>query len=494
MPRFTGLGRFFGNTVSTAGGFAAGIATAPTLAPGLQDIANTAWGVHQSMPLDAFGLAEGVAQGQVAYDWAQHEATNTGISKARFDVLVAIANTGPGVGEAYRMWRRGVIDPAGFRRAAQRAGLEQEWIDALVKLKNETLTPGELAGAIHRGLVPDPGLLKGEQPGPDRTVESYPVYPIPPLEEAAAHGYDRDHLGVLVGLQGLPMGPHEAAQAYFRGIITRDDYIAAFNESNNRNEWAEAILEQSRQIPTARDFFENALRGYHEFDWALQQAKRHGMSEADATVIYQNSGRPMNIHAITQALAWGAEFHPEPGELTDPYDASVVEGSVKPGYYEMAKALRYTLPSALYFRTLQANGVLSQPEAETWYLRLGWPPELAHQVSVAFANAKGAASKEATVADLLALFDGGHATRAETVAAIEAQGYPAAEANLKVDTLAARRVASARGTAVTDLHGLFKKGDITAAQATGALEALGISDVDAGRIVHMWDVAVNVAG
>jgi hypothetical protein len=77
----------------------------------------------------------------------------------------------------------------------------------------------------------------------------------------------------MVGLQGLPMGPHEAAQALFRGIITHGDYIAAFNESNNRNEWAEAVLEQSKQIPTARDFFENALRGYHDFAWAQEQAE-----------------------------------------------------------------------------------------------------------------------------------------------------------------------------------------------------------------------------
>jgi hypothetical protein len=43
------------------------------------------------------------------------------------------------------------------------------------------------------------------------------------------------------------------------------------------------------------------------------------MSPEDALVIYQNQGRPMNIRQITQALSRGGEFHPEPGEMTDPY-------------------------------------------------------------------------------------------------------------------------------------------------------------------------------
>src|SRR5207247_10136963 len=97
------------------------------------------------------------------------------------------------------------------------------------------------------------------------------------LREAAGQGLDEDRLRVLVGLQGLPMGPHEAAQALFREIITHDDFLAAVAQSNTRNEWADAIEQQTRQIPTARDFMDNALRGNHDFAWASQQAARHGM-------------------------------------------------------------------------------------------------------------------------------------------------------------------------------------------------------------------------
>jgi hypothetical protein len=242
--------------------------------------------------------------------------------------------------------------------------------------------------------VPDQGLVLGEQPTPPFKVDAYPVQPINAIDEAAGSGYDEKRLHTLVGLQGLPMGPHEAAQAYFRGIIEHGDYIRAFNTSNMRNEWAQAILDQTRQIPTARDFFENALRGYHDLTWAQEQAQRHGMSEADALVIYQNQGRPMNIHQITQALARGAKFNPEPGEIKDPYLASIVEGPVKPGYYELAESLKYVNPSVFAIRSLAESGVWDEAKTATRLKWSGWLPADADEVAKAWTSKAAAAPKE----------------------------------------------------------------------------------------------------
>jgi hypothetical protein len=387
-------------------------------------------------------LASGVSQGQIPYDWSLDEAKRTGFNRTRFDHMVEAATVGPGVGEAFRLWRRGQIDEVGFRRALTRAAIEPAWIDALANTKREMLDPAQLAAAIHRGLIPDPGLLKGEQPTGARNVESYPVYPIPALAEAAASGYLSDDLGVLVGLQGLPMGPHEAAQALFRGIITHGDYIAAFNESNSRNEWAQAVLDQSRQIPTARDFFENALRGYHEFPWALEQAKRHGMSEEDATVIYQNQGRPMNIRQITQALSRGGVFKPEPGELKDPYMASIVEGSVKPAYYDLALSLKYTLPSPFVMRQLTASGVWTEKKAAQRLKDSGWLPEDADEAAKAWAE-------------------------------------PAAA---KADT----HVAKAQTQLWTALHSAYMAGDATDAFVTTKLPHAGVATATVPKVIATW--------
>lgn len=375
MPGFASLSRrFFGSTVSETAAFAAGAAIGPTLRPGLQALQNATWEKYPDVPPDAYALAAGVAQGQVDPEQARKWAAQNGIGAKPFAALVNIANAGPGAGEAFRLWRRHLIDDDGFATALKRLSIEPRWIAALLKTKFDPLDPADLARAIHKSLIPDPGLLAVPQPTEAGKVPAYPVYPIDALAEAEAAGLDRDHLGALVGLQGNPMGAHEAAQATFRGVIDRADYDRAIAEGNTRNEWGEAIMEQSRQIPTARDFIENALRGYSTLEEAIAGAALHGMSAEDATVIYQNAGRPMNIHQITMALARGARFNPEPGEITDPYMASIVEGSLKPGYYELENALRYNYPA--FFQTLNAltRGWIDAATAKQWLLYQAYEP------------------------------------------------------------------------------------------------------------------------
>jgi hypothetical protein len=393
LPAFsrTSVLKFFGNTVSEAAAFGAGVAIGPVLAPATEKLRQEAWSKYETRIPGAAELAAGVAQGQVDEGQARSWAHSNGFGDTAFDALVAIANTGPDVATAMQAWRRGKLTEAQFRTVLRRHAIETQWDESIEALKAAILDPGELARAIHRGLVHDPGLLQGRLPAREGNVPAYPVYPIDALEEAEASGYDRDRLGVLVGLQGLPMGPHEAAQALFRGILTEDDFLRAISEGNTRNEWADAIIAQSRQIPTARDFLENALRGYSNLEDAIRGAARHGMSEADATLIYQNQGRPMNVHAITQALARGGEFQPEPGEITDPYQAAIVEGNLKPAYYDLAKALRYTLPSVLAIRQLATSGVWSETKTATRLKQAGWIPEDADEVAKAWAHPTGAA-------------------------------------------------------------------------------------------------------
>ncbi len=442
MAEAASIPKLIGANVGEAAAFAAGLAIGPLLRPYIQELVNEAWAGTPTKPLEPHDLAEAIAQGVLDAKAAAQEASMTGIAETPFGLLAKIADEGPELGTAYNLWRRGYITDDGFTAAVKKSKFEDRWLNALKQLKAEILSPGELAAAIHRGLIPDPGLLKGEQPQPPFTVESYPVYPIPTLDEAAGHGIDKDRLGVLVGLQGLPMGVIEAAHAYYRGIITHGDYIRAFNESNSRNEWAAAVLDYARQIPTARDFFENALRGYHDFSWAVEQAKRHGMSEADATVIYQNQGRPMNIRQITQALSRGATFHPEPGELTDPYEAATVEGSVKPAYYEMFKALKYTLPSPFVMRQLASTGVWTEAKTAKRLKDIGWIPADADEAAKAWANPTGSTADPWT-------------KRAET------QLWSAT-------------------------HRAYMAGDATDVEALANLTVLGLSDLAKSEVLGLW--------
>lgn len=379
-----------------------GAAASTALEPAFEAPRQDAWRRNPNRILGIDTIARLVAQGGVILGEtngstpgsAYEDALRQGFTNDKLDRLIYLAQRVPDFGQVRDLANRKIIAPGDVDYALTREAFAPAWQAHMKHLFDAILSPGELAAAIHRGLVPAEGLLLGEQPQPPFNVQAYPQYPINPLTEARSSGLDRDRLGVLVGLQGLPMGVIEAAQAYFRGILTHGDYIRAFNESNNRNEWAEAVLGYARQIPTARDFFENALRGYHTLTWAQQQAERHGMSHADSLVIYQNQGRPMAVSNITKALARGGKFQPEPGELTDPYMASIVEGNLKPGYYNLAEALKYTLPSAFVMRTLATTGVWTEAKTALRLREIGWPPEDADEAAHAWASSVGGAKED----------------------------------------------------------------------------------------------------
>ena len=110
------------------------------------------------------------------------------------------------------------------------------------------------------------------------------------------------------------------------------------------------------------------------------------MSPEDARLIFQNAGRPLNLHQITQALAWGAKYNPLPGDDPDPYMNSVLIGSVTPAYYEMQDALKYTLPGYFVVKAMLANNTLTTEEAATIFKRQAWPPDLAEKAATALGS------------------------------------------------------------------------------------------------------------
>ena len=83
---------------------------------------------------------------------------------------------------------------------------------------------------------------------------------------------------------------------------------------------------------------------------------------------------------------------------------------------------------------------------------------------------------------------------AETLTALEDLGYPADEAQRKMDVVEARRVAAATNTVIGDLHTEYKKGHLSDAAVLAALEALGLSADGAQRIVAAWAAYLTAAG
>ena len=118
------VGRWFGNAISEATAFAAGIAIGPVLGPPVQALKNATWSKYPNVPPPFALLAEGVAQGQVDEGAARTWAAEQGIGDSQFTSLIDIANTGPPLGSALEAFRRGFLTRGQYTTALNRQGIE----------------------------------------------------------------------------------------------------------------------------------------------------------------------------------------------------------------------------------------------------------------------------------------------------------------------------------------------------------------------------------
>lgn len=436
-----------GSTAGLIVGVGVGAAAGAALEPAVEIERQAAWqGGAVKLP-DVGLIAALVAGGKVTQTDGRHMANRLGFSNGTFDSVTWLAQNRLDFPALLRMWRLAAVNPsfdeatlsALLDRTLAHEQLDWDYRPALRALRTAELPGiGDIAFAVVRGILPSPAYVPVAPGTGGKYVKAFPQLNIDPEKLAAALGYDPQMLELLVGRSGLSMAPVMAANALFRTtarlelanlpaitgigpldltpVMDSQDYLLAIGQGDLRTNYAAAVRSTARQVLTAGEYAELQLRGWIDEAQRRALAKQHGMSEGDSDLQFRLHRRPLNVHAITQALAKGATFNPEPGELTDPYEASVHQANLGPEWYSLAIANKYVVPSAFVIRALLKDGVFTAAEGTTLLEHSGWSPDIAGKVATHYAANTTAAADP-------------HVTKAQTTAWTKAQSsYIAQEA------------------------------------------------------------------
>lgn len=340
----------------------------PALEPFAQSLTNEAWSTHPVIPPPAILLAEGVAQGQVAktaaYDWAKQQ----GFDAAQMDAMVNVANVGPGAAYAFDLWRRGLIDQAGFDRALKRLGLEDQWVGPLEGLHDVLLSSAEL------GMLQQQGFIDAARAN----------------SEGALQGVTNERQQLRFEASGLPPGIGEALQMLRRGIIGTSEFAQIVREGHTKTKYTDELLALQNQVLSAATYTRAFLKGHIDRNAMHAGGALTGYTANDMDLWELTEGRPATVHEIHIGYARGATL---PG-ATDEHDAittAVRQSDIRPEYTDLLWAQRYTYPSAFVLRGLAQSGDLGGEAAvEQILLEIGWKPDFAQKVATAWTGGTAA--------------------------------------------------------------------------------------------------------
>jgi hypothetical protein len=375
------LGGITGGVGAEGLAFAAGFAAAHALGPAAEKIAQEAWNGAPDKRLPVGEAAAAAAERLASEATMAAEASYSGFDSSRFAYFYDLALTAPGTGELLNMLRRDDEVSIDFAHGLRKAKLETRWDAALRNLRWQRISATDLAYMVVRGIVPDGGTLGSSLPTSGDNLTLPPQHTLDTLAEAARTGWDADRFAMLVQRSGLAMAPVMAAQAFYRGILTRKDYDLTIARGDLYPSFADPVLEVSRQIPTVGEMVEAQLRGYYDDAGRHLQTQRHGMRNPDSDLLYFVAGRAPSIRQTYIGMARGAKYPATYDDIPEPFRTAYRRSNRIESFADVDYQNRYSLPSAFVVRALLSDGAISPDRGRSILEHSGWPPDLAQLVS-----------------------------------------------------------------------------------------------------------------
>jgi hypothetical protein len=228
------------------------------------------------VPLSVADAVDAAQKGHVTPDQAAAEALLAGISRERFDILLAAAQAPPAPQELVVALRRGLIPEHGegsastsFDQGIREGALGIKWVDVVKGLATELPSPVDALQALLEGQIDaDTGKALYEKFGGD------PAY-----------------FEMLFNTRGSAPTPLEASEMANRGIIPWDgsgpdvtSYEQAFLEGPWRNKWSGPYRQLAEWRPTVREVVALVKNGSVDDATALKLFKQLGATDEMAAI------------------------------------------------------------------------------------------------------------------------------------------------------------------------------------------------------------------
>jgi hypothetical protein len=459
------LTKFFGRTASEGAAFALGTAVGPALSPAVREIVNEAWEHYPTHPLSIADAALIAAEDRSFEDTARAQAKRNGVAEELFDKFLLAVREGPGLANAFALWRRSLISEQDFDFALWKAKIAERFHEPIKSLRNVLLSPADLAMMRQQGFI-----------DVDRQHA-----------ESALQGVTAERADLLFEISGLPPGIEMALEMLRRQIIDETEFARIVREGHTKTKYTDELLALRTPLLAAATLVNLYLRGWiTEADYHNRMAE-HGFTAAQADDWYDSAGRPAAPVQMFNAWARGA-----PGPYGGTFDhddfiRGIRQSDIRPEYGETLWALRWNYPSLFQLRRAVQDGGISRERAlEILHIERY---ERADAVALvdSWLRGAGTTSKGLTATDLATEYEARWLTRAQYIAGLKEIGYSQDSAEAKADAEDARRARLARNRRIDLIGRRYVAHGIGRDQAVAELNTAEVPARVRDSLLPEWD-------
>lgn len=285
----------------------------------------------------------------------------------------------------------------------------------------------------------------------------------------------------MVDLVGEPPPLDEMRSLLVQGRLDPLTFQTMYRYSRMRNDWLDQYQEGHYRPLSGADIVEAYIKG--------------NIGESEASDRYGvGGGRPEDfpLASLTAGEAIGTEsalnlFNHD--LISEAEVKSVIRYSrINPRFEAIAELQRHHyLPAFQIVRMLTA-GTATAEQATTWLLQDGYPADQVGALVSGATVTKVTKHKDAAESVVLDSYTAGMISGAQALAALADLGYVGAEAALILQSVDARRTITLQTQATAAVRKAYLAGKLTAAQASGDLDSIGVHPTVRDHEIAAWNV------
>lgn len=323
------------------------------------------------------------------------------------------------------------------------------------------------------------------------------------LEEAKAGGVGPDRFDALIDESGEPPGIMQMIELLRRDLIGEERFYQAVAYSRTKTEYICDLLNLRYETMSAADAVESYIKGIPikpndfvtqgltppagadeqklRYEFYAAMFRRGGGLPSQWDLMWQAAGDAIGVAKSASLLAHG--------EITEAeWNLIVGRSRINPLFYDVAKK-----ENIKYFSAFQVGAIVEAdpslaPQATTWLLQDGYPRDQVVAYIAAKAGGKVAKPRNETATMVEAAYEAGIIDHGGALTELQTLGYHAAEADLILRNVEARRELAIRKAAISRVRAAFLARHIDVPTATTDLTDLKVAEDVIPEYIRAWRI------